>query len=255
MDQDDDLDFVGADDDALNALLDLDNDDGLEEEIAGLDYEIGADDEDDELDEDDLDDDDVAGEVGRRRVVRGKIYGARARARGRVKARASAASLAGMKKLFKALTANQKKLVRRHKAVARAVQMQRISAAAKAGALPQIFLGVDSAQKYQTGIPANQTVTLAVESTEPLRITNFLVDDAIASDFAVNRIQIGRLNLLAGSHAIPAAMFKSGIERPPMETPMLPAGTEAKIEVTNRASAPRHFLAAFTGIDLSRRDH
>ncbi|MEQ9324214.1 MAG: hypothetical protein RIF41_33940 [Polyangiaceae bacterium] len=250
-----DLDYdVGAAEDALDLLgIDDEDDDdfeALDAEIAGLDYEIGADEDDDLDDELDEDDDEVGFRLGGRTRARMRLGTGRPRRRRKTGRIPSAA----MRGLFRQLAQNQKKLSRRNRAIARAVKMQRLSAAAKAGALPQIFLGVDSLQSVPTGIPAGGTRTIAVESTEPLRITNFLVDDAIASDFAVNRIQIGRLNLLAGSHPIPAAMFKSGIERPPMQTPTLPAGTEAKVEVTNRATAPRHFLGAFTGIDLTRRD-
>ena len=39
----------------------------------------------------------------------------------------------------------------------------------------------------------------------------------------------------------------------PIATPILPAGSEARLEVTNRSQAPRDFVAAFTGIDVAAR--
>jgi len=158
-----------------------------------------------------------------------------------------------LRSVLQALVQHQKAITASHKKMAQEIKLQKLSAASTAGEVPQIFLGIDSRQKAPNGIPAGQSLVLAVESTEPLRITNLLVDDAIASDFTISRIQVGRLNLLAGSDAVPAAIFKSSVVRAPIATPILPAGTEAKIEVTNRSQAPRDFVAAFTGIDVAAR--
>lgn len=158
-----------------------------------------------------------------------------------------------LRSVLQALVQHQKAMAAAHKKMAQEIKLQKLSAASTAGEVPQIFLGIDSRQKAQNGIAPGASLVLSVESTEPLRITNLLVDDAIASDFTISRIQVGRLNLLAGSDPVPAAIFKSSVVRAPIATPILPAGTEAKIEVQNRSQAPRDFVAAFTGIDVASR--
>ncbi len=165
----------------------------------------------------------------------------------------NAASTEQLRNMIQTLVQHQKAMAAAHKKMAQELKLQKLSAASTAGEVPQIFLGIDSREKAPNGIPAGNSLVLSVESSEPLRITNLLVDDAIASDFTISRIQIGRLNLLAGSDSVPAAIFKSSVVRAPIATPILPAGTEARLEVTNRSQAPRDFVAAFTGIDVAAR--
>lgn len=189
----------------------------------------------------------------------------RAMRRNRVRARPSVALRADdggddvnlnvetMRAMLAAIVEEQKALKAMQKQLAQQMKLQKLSAASTAGEVPQALLGIDSLDKAQNGIAPGTSLTISVEATDPLRITSLLVDDVIAGDFSISRIQIGRMNLLAGAYPVPASIFKSGIERPPIATPILPAGTEASIEVQNRSGAPRDFKAAFMGIDTNRR--
>jgi hypothetical protein len=145
------------------------------------------------------------------------------------------------------------------KAIAKQLQKERrknkmlqMGAASKARNLPQIFLGLDSSDGGGAPILAGATRTVRTEPTTPLRITDLIVQAAFAADFSITRIDIGRLNLLAGGQPIPADAFISGVQRPPVEAPVLPAGTEAAITVVNNGGAARVFRAMFVGIDLQR---
>jgi hypothetical protein len=131
-------------------------------------------------------------------------------------------------------------------------KMLQMGAASKARNLPQIFLGLDSSDGAGLPILAGTTRTVRTEPTTPLRITDLIVQAAFAADFSITRIDIGRLNLLAGGQPIPADAFISGVQRPPVEAPVLPAGTEAAITVVNNGGAARVFRAMFVGIDLQR---
>lgn len=126
----------------------------------------------------------------------------------------------------------------------------KIALASMAGFLPQIFLGVLSVGTVAAGANAN----IPAEPNVPFRITDFIVDDAIANDFRITALQIGRLNLLTSGDGIPASMFRTSVQRPPIETPRLEAGTEAVVSVLNTSGAARTFNAAFIAIDLTKSD-
>lgn len=125
----------------------------------------------------------------------------------------------------------------------------KMNLAAMAGVLPQIFLGVLSGTVAAAG-----TEAIPAEPNVRFRITDFIVDDAIANDFRITAIQIGRLNLLTSNVGIPASMFRTSVQRPPIETPILEAGTQAVVTVLNTSGADRIFSASFIALDLTKID-
>jgi hypothetical protein len=125
----------------------------------------------------------------------------------------------------------------------------RVELDSKAGRLPQIFLGVST---QGVTIAAGASLNIPAETNTRLRVTDFFVDDAIAADFVIQDIQISRLSLFAGNLRIPASCFVTSVQRPPLEAPVLPSGTELSVNVTNRSGAARAFDSMFTGLDVSR---
>jgi hypothetical protein len=114
---------------------------------------------------------------------------------------------------------------------------------------PTILLGIDSQTSIGRDIAANETITIATEAVDRMRITDFQVRAAIAGDFLIGRIQVQRTNLLSGGAPVPADVFASP-DRPPLESPILYPGTELLVEVINLVGADRRFTGQFRGIDL-----
>ena len=112
---------------------------------------------------------------------------------------------------------------------------------------PQILLGIED-----TSVAAASTESVTTESTAALRITDFFVRDAVGDDFLLTEMKISRLDILAGSDPIPASMFRSSVQRPPIETPRLPAGTLLTIGAQNITGAAKRFNGCFVGHDLTR---
>lgn len=213
------LDYVGADD-PLELLG-----------VSGEDYVGDDDDDDDDVSGDvgdDDDDEDVAGEIGAilRRTARRPVK----------------RSAAATKKIARGV----KKLAARNKLLRKKATMGKRAAAAVAGSLPQVFLGVPA-----TAVNAGAAAAINGQSGTLLRITDFIVDDDIAGDFQINTMQVGRINLLASGDPIPASMFRNGVQRPPIEVPKLHPGQQIALNVTNISGAARTFRACFIGSDLS----
>lgn len=129
-------------------------------------------------------------------------------------------------------------------------QMQALAQGAAGHAQPQVFLGSNSGA---VPIVAGATAVVTSSSGALLRITDLIVSDGIANDFDILSIQVGRLNLLASGDPIPASMFRSSVQRPPIEVPRLHPGQNISITVRNNAGAARTWSASFVGIDLSTR--
>lgn len=117
--------------------------------------------------------------------------------------------------------------------------------------LPQIFLGVDSEPQSAGGILAAGVLAITSEASVPLRITDFKVASAIAPFFNVNSITVARLNLMAGASGVPAEAWIPNAENPPIECPLLPAGSQVITTVENVDLATHRFRGGFYAIDLT----
>lgn len=156
---------------------------------------------------------------------------------------------AGLRGQSKQLARVVVSMAREMKSIRKRQHSARVFEDAQAGKLPQIFLGVSTAG---VTIAAGATLNITAETNTRLRVTDFFVDDAIAADFVINDIQISRLSLFAGNLRIPASSFVTSVQRPPLEAPILPSGTELSVSVTNRSGAARAFDSMFTGLDVGR---
>lgn len=119
-------------------------------------------------------------------------------------------------------------------------------ALAMSGKMPVVFLGFDST------ITASSSGTATSEPNVKVRPTDLIVRDANANDFQFTSMRIGRVDLLTGSTGIPAAIFQTGVQRPPISAPELEAGTIASIACTNLTAADSRFLAAYLCLDISK---
>jgi len=128
------------------------------------------------------------------------------------------------------------------------VAKERIGVLAKTRDLPVTYLGVDSVAAIAIGA----TLAINFTSVEPVRLTDLTIPAAVAVNFVVNGIFIGRTNLLMNAVGIPGDRFVPGATRPPMESPELPASVAGVIQVTNIGGAAQRFIASFDAISLSR---
>jgi hypothetical protein len=71
-------------------------------------------------------------------------------------------------------------------------------------------------------------------------------------DFEISGMKIGRIDLMAGATAIPAAIFLPAAIRPPVYAPEHEAGTPATLTVNNRTAAASTCRAAFGSLDIGR---
>jgi hypothetical protein len=129
---------------------------------------------------------------------------------------------------------------------------RKLAMLSKAQQVPQVLLGFDSGHAGAAAIAAAAGATITTQPTVDLRITDMIVDATFAADFLITSIDIGRLNLMAGAQGLPATAFVSGVQRPPIEAPRLPAGTDASVAVTNISGQARRLIGMFVGIDLSQ---
>lgn len=168
--------------------------------------------------------------------------------RRRVMARAPAAAASSDARQVLAMGEQLKAMLTRAKSAKRRKVLGR---RALAGKQPTILLGIDSQTSLGRDINANETVTIATEAVDRMRIIDFQIRAAIAGDFLIGRIQVQRTNLLSGGAPVPADIFAAP-DRPPLESPVLYPGTELLVEVINLVGAARRFTGQFRGIDLDR---
>lgn len=122
----------------------------------------------------------------------------------------------------------------------------RLRQLAYAGLIPQIPMGVRS-----NSVAANSTTTISPEPGVPLRITNLTVSPTIAGLFLITQIKVARVDMLAGSDAVPATLFAPESRHPPFENPILAAGSQIVLGVENIDAGAHPFYGAFVGIDLT----
>lgn len=122
-----------------------------------------------------------------------------------------------------------------------------LSRIALAGKLPVVFLGFD------TTAAAAGSAAATTEPNVKVRPTDLIVRDTNADDFQITSMRIGRVDLLTGATGIPAGIFKTSVQRPPISAPELEAGTQASIQLTNLTGAASRFMASYLCLDLSRR--
>lgn len=129
------------------------------------------------------------------------------------------------------------------KKIAKMMKLKQLTAS---GQMPAIFLGFDST------IAASTSSTASSEANVKLRPTDLIVRDTTADDWQITSIRIGRVDLLSGSTGIPATAFTGATSRPPVSAPVLEAGTQSTIYLTNLTGASSRFMAMFTALDLSK---
>ena len=124
-----------------------------------------------------------------------------------------------------------------------------VQQAALASSLPAVILPIDSVANVGAGL----TVNIIVTPVSNIRITRLTVSPASAGSFIINNILAGRVNLFAGAGAVPADMFAPNSAAPPIEVPLVQAGTQIGVNVTNLSGAGVRFVGAFSTIDLTMR--
>jgi hypothetical protein len=116
-----------------------------------------------------------------------------------------------------------------------------------AQSMPAVILPVDSGALIGAGV----TLGMNIVPVSNVRITRFSVSPAIAGSFIVNSILAGRVNLFAGAGSVPADLFAPNSAGPPIEVPMIQAGTIIQVNVTNFSGAAARFIGAFSTVDLT----
>jgi hypothetical protein len=84
-----------------------------------------------------------------------------------------------------------------------------------------------------------------------VRITRFTVSPATAGSFVIASILAGRVNLFVGAGGVPADIFAPNNFGPPIEVPLVEAGTILSVIGANIAGAAARFFGAFAAIDLT----
>jgi hypothetical protein len=133
------------------------------------------------------------------------------------------------------------------RAAIKSAQVQKMQRLALAGKLPQILLGMQSDAAIGAGLSADVTT----EPQVPVRLTSCTIGASIAAFFSIGAFTIARMNLLATSGRVPAEMFLPNAELSPLETPILPAGSQIVMNVTNDDGAAHFFRAGFKALDLT----
>jgi hypothetical protein len=129
------------------------------------------------------------------------------------------------------------------------VKLQALQQLAMSNYVPQIPLGLGD---ITTKVKANGgTGTFTPEGSVPLRITNIDIPPSIAPFFVITQFTVARLNLLAGGTPVPAETFMPNSRRPPLEFPILAAGSQITIGVTNIDANDHLFFASVHAIDLT----
>jgi hypothetical protein len=121
---------------------------------------------------------------------------------------------------------------------------------AMANFVPQIKLGIGS-DPAGAKVKAAASASFSPEGSVPLRITQFTVASSIAPFFVITQLTVARLNLLAGAVAVPAEDFIPNARHAPLEIPILAAGSQVVVGVTNVDAADHFFFASVTAIDLT----
>lgn len=129
-----------------------------------------------------------------------------------------------------------------------AARQAMVQNAAIAESMPAVILPVDTGAVL---IVAGAAFTVNVTPVSRVRITRFTVSPAIAGSFIVTSILAGRVNLFAGAGAVPADIFAPNNFGPPIEVPMVEAGTIIQVNGTNVSGAAARFIGAFSTIDLT----
>lgn len=133
-------------------------------------------------------------------------------------------------------------------------QIRQLMNAAAQGGLsteedPQIPLGVDSGS---TLIAAGASSAIQVQSTVPMRLTDFFIPKSIAPDFVISGIAHSRGTLFASGDPVPGEFFvATNTQRSAIRVGEIGANTVVTVTVTNVASSDRRFRATFQGYDLS----
>lgn len=132
------------------------------------------------------------------------------------------------------------------KAKANIAKMMKLKRLTASGQMPAIFLGFD-----QT-VAASTSSTATSEANVKLRPNDFIVREATADDWQITAMRIGRVDLLAGATGIPASCFTGAQARPPVSAPVLEAGTQSTLYITNLTGGSSRFMGMFTALDLSK---
>ena len=132
----------------------------------------------------------------------------------------------------------------------RSDRVRYLQAAALAGQVPSIFLGVRTVPPVDSTAPG-ATYLLAPQSSVPLLITRFEFEDTIASSLDVSSFKITRIDMIAGALPIAGTTFMSTSTAPPIEDPVLPAGVPMQISGTNFSGSEVTIRGTLRGIDLT----
>lgn len=127
-------------------------------------------------------------------------------------------------------------------------KMRALQQLAMANYVPQILLPLGD---FTTKVKAGASFSFSPEGSVPLRITQLTIASSIAPFFVVTNFTVARLNLLAGNGGVPAENFIPNARHAPLEIPILAAGSQVIVTVTNFDSSDHFFIANLTAIDLT----
>jgi hypothetical protein len=120
--------------------------------------------------------------------------------------------------------------------------------AAIAESMPAVILPVDTGAVL---VLAGAAFIVNVVPVSRVRITRFTVSPATAGSFVINAILAGRVNLFVGAGGVPADIFAPNNFGPPIEVPLVEAGTILTVGGANIAGAAARLFGAFAAIDLT----
>ncbi|MCH7862674.1 MAG: serine hydrolase [Proteobacteria bacterium] len=88
-------------------------------------------------------------------------------------------------------------------------------------------------------LQAGTAVLVPEQPNSDIRITDFLMSSGNPVDIEITAFTIARLSLLLSGTSLPTDTFITSVQRPPIETPILPSGTPLAVTFLNNAGAPR----------------
>lgn len=124
---------------------------------------------------------------------------------------------------------------------------ERVASLSHTGQQPCFYLGVDSV----ANVAAAANFAIQVTPVKPIRVVQFTVDQSAVGIFIITSVMMGNENLLLNAMAIPCSRFTPDANRPPLKSPIIPAGTPIFVNGTNISGAAARFLGSFDVVDLS----
>ena len=133
--------------------------------------------------------------------------------------------------------------------IAKLAEEAMIATRSRAGKAPATFITISTVPPAT--VAAGAALTIAGTVTNPCRIVDYTVSAAIAGNFVITGIIIGRIAMFQNGGGIPADRFLPNSDKAPFESPELWPGAPVNVTVQNISANPSPFFSTFDAVDLA----